>query len=126
MNLLMLGGILKIKNMDNYLIKTVTLAEAHESDSIGNPVYWASYLELPIVNDTTDTNIYLVSFEDNAATANYREDFIIYYRTSSAIKALDARNGRSNSSATAYQTSRSSWASIGTKISVYKIPCNSF
>ena len=102
------------------LYKTVTLAEAHTSDSIGNPVYWASYLELPLVNDSTDTCIYIVVFNGNTANQNYRTDFEVFYRQGSAIKVVDVRNSRSNV-LTSYATNRSSWASAGTVIKVYKI-----
>lgn len=102
------------------LYKTVTLSEAHTSDSIGNPVYWASFLELPLVNDSTDTCIYIVVFNGNTANQNYRTDFEVFYRQGSTIKAIDVRNNRSNVY-TSYVTNRSSWASAGTVIKVYKI-----
>lgn len=102
------------------LYKTVTLSENHTSDSIGNPVYWASFLELPLVNDSTDTCIYIVVFNGNTANQNYRTDFEVFYRQGSAIKVVDVRNSRSNV-LTSYATNRSSWASAGTVIKVYKI-----
>ena len=108
-------------NMDKYLIKTVTLDSAHESDSIGNPVYWSQFLELPLVSDSSDMNLYMVVFEGNQASVVYRVDFEVFYRGSSSIICLDVRNNRSNSN-DQYKTNRSSWASIGTVIKVYKIP----
>ena len=108
-------------NMDKYLIKTVTLDSAHESDSIGNPVYWSQFLELPLVSDSSDMNLYMVVFEGNQASVNYRTDFEVFYRGSSSIICLDVRNNRSNLS-DKYLTNRSSWASVGTVIKVYKIP----
>ena len=107
--------------MDKYLIKTVTLDSAHESDSIGNPVYWSQFLELPLVSDSSDRNLYMVVFEGNQASVVYRVDFEVFYRGSSSIICLDVRNNRSNSN-DQYKTNRSSWASIGTVIKVYKIP----
>lgn len=108
-------------NMDKYLIKTVTLDSAHESDSIGNPVYWSQFLELPLVSDSSDRNLYMVVFEGNQASVNYRTDFEVFYRGSSSIICLDVRNNRSNLN-NQYLTNRSSWASVGTVIKVYKIP----
>lgn len=108
-------------NMDKYLIKTVTLDSAHESDSIGNPVYWSQFLELPLVSDSSDRNLYMVVFEGNQASVNYRTDFEVFYRSSSSIICLDVRNNRSNLNEK-YLTNRSSWASVGTVINVYKIP----
>lgn len=102
------------------LYKTVTLSEAHTSDSIGNPVYWASFLELPLVSDTTDTNVYIVVFNGNTANQSYRTDFEVFFRQGSTIKVFDVRNSRSNGNTT-YATNRSSWASAGTVIKVYKI-----
>ena len=107
-------------NMDKYLIKTVTLDSAHESDSIGNPVYWSQFLELPLVSDSSDRNLYMVVFEGNQASVNYRTDFEVFYRDSSSIICLDVRNNRSNLN-DKYLTNRSSWASVGTVIKVYKI-----
>lgn len=107
--------------MDKYLIKTVTLDSAHESDSIGNPVYWSQFLELPLVSDSSDRNLYIVVFEGNQAYLNYRTDFEMFYRDSSSIICYDERNNRSNRNI-AYLTNRSSWASVGTVIKVYKIP----
>ena len=103
------------------LIKTVTLDSAHESDSIGNPVYWSQFLELPLVSDSSDRNLYIVVFEGNQASLNYRADFEVFFRNSSSIACYDTRNNRSNL-ITTYQTNRSSWASVGTVIKVYKIP----
>ena len=109
-------------NMDKYLIKTVTLDSAHESDSIGNPVYWSQFLELPLVSDSSDMNLYLVVFEGNQAYINYRADFELFYMNGAGNMAcLDVRNNRS-SYLQSYATSRSSYASIGTVIKVYKIP----
>ena len=105
--------------MDKYLIKTVTLDSAHESDSIGNPVYWSQFLELPLVSDSSDMNLYIVVFEGNQAYVNYRTDFEVFARGSSSIFCLDVRNNRSNSHGI-YETNRSSWASVGTVIKVYK------
>ena len=107
--------------MDKYLIKTVTLDSAHESDSIGNPVYWSQFLELPLVSDSSDRNLYMVVFEGNQASLNYRTDFEVFCRNSSSINCFDARNNRGNLDAK-YLTYRSSWASVGTVIKVYKIP----
>ena len=107
--------------MDKYLIKTVTLDSAHESDSIGNPVYWSKFLELPLVSDSSDRNLYMVVFEGNQASVNYRTDFEVFYRGSSSIFCFDARNNRGNN-IIQYNFNRSSWASIGTVIKVYKIP----
>ena len=107
--------------MDKYLIKTVTLDSAHESDSIGNPVYWSQFLELPLVSDSSDRNLYMVVFEGNQADVNYRTDFEVFSRGSSSIICYDVRNNRSNSD-NRYVTYRSSWASVGTVIKVYKIP----
>ena len=107
--------------MDKYLIKTVTLDSAHESDSIGNPVYWSQFLELPLVSDSSDMNLYMVVFEGNQANVKYRVDFGVFFRDSSSIFCLDVRNNRSNSNGQ-YSTNRSSWASVGTMIKVYKIP----
>lgn len=102
------------------LYKTVTLTDAHTSDAKGNPVYWASFLELPLVGDSSDTSIYLVVFNGNTASQNYRVDFEVFYRQGSTIKVTDVRNKRSNVS-NSYATNRSSWASAGTVINVYKI-----
>ena len=107
--------------MDKCLIKTVTLDSAHESDSIGNPVYWSQFLGLPLVSDSSDRNLYIVVFEGNQASLNYRADFEIFFIDSSSITCYDVRNNRSNRNST-YQINRSSWASVGTVIKVYKIP----
>lgn len=110
-------------NMDKYLIKTVTLDSAHELDSIGNPVYWSQFLELPLVSDSSDRNLYMVVFEGNQASLNYRTDFEMFYRNSSSIVCFDVRNNRGNiGNGNQYLTNRSSWASVGTVIKVYKIP----
>lgn len=107
-------------NMDKYLIKTVTLDSAHESDSNGNPVYWSQFLELPLVSDSSDRNLYMVVFGGNQAS-NFRTDFEVFFRNSSSIACFDVRNNRSNFN-NQYLTNRSSWASVGTVIKVYKIP----
>lgn len=110
-------------NMDKYLIKTVTLDSAHESDSIGNPVYWSRFLELPLVSDSSDMNLYMVVFEGNQASVKYRADFEVFFRNSSSIACFDVRNNRENlGTGNQYSTNRSSWASVGTVIKVYKIP----
>lgn len=105
------------------LYKTVTLTNAHTTDSIGNPVYWASYLGLPLVSDSTDTNIYFVVFNGNTASQNYRTDFEVFYRQGGSIRCIDVRNSRSNvmTGNNGYATSRSSWASTGTVINVYRL-----
>lgn len=105
------------------LYKTVTLTENHTSDAVGNPPYWVSFLELPLVSDTSDTYIYIVVFNGNTANQSYRVDFEVFYRQGSTMKVLDVRNNRSNSS-TSYATNRSSWASVGTVINVYRIEQN--
>ena len=110
--------------MDKYLIKTVTLDSAHESDSIGNPVYWSQFLELPLVSDTSDRNIYVAVFEGNQASyANYKIDFAFYFRNGIGIEiaCFSVRNNRDDGMSQ-YSTARSLWASIGTVIKVYKIP----
>ena len=109
-------------NMDNYLIKTVTLAENHTSDSTGNPNYWANYMDLPLYSDNTDRNIYIVVFDGNTATQNYRVDFIMYYRDGSGnIQAFLVRNNR-KTSFYSYSTQYSLYATQGTTVKVYKIP----
>ena len=109
-------------NMDNYLIKTVTLADNHTTDGTGNPVYWASYMDLPLYSDNTDKNIYLVVFENNTATQNYRADFIMYFRDSSGnMKLTYVRNNRGTTSNT-YSSAISLYATQGTTVKVYRIP----
>ena len=107
--------------MDKYLIKTVTLDSAHESDSIGNPVYWSQFLELPLVSDSSDMNLYIVVFEGNQAKVEFRTDFEVFSRGYSSIICWDVRSNRRNSN-NGYVTYRSSWASVGTVIKIYKIP----
>ena len=109
-------------NMDNYLIKTVTLAENHTSDSTGNPTYWANYMDLPLYSDNTDRNIYIVVFDGNTATQNYRVDFIMYYRDGSGnMKATYVRNNR-ETTANTYNTNISLYATQGTTVKAYRIP----
>lgn len=110
-------------SMDKYLIKTVTLDSSHESDFTGNPVYWSQFLELPLLSDTSDRNLYMVVFEGNQATLSYRGDFEIFFRqtTDLQVKSIGFRNNRT-SMTSAYSTSWSFWASAGTVIKVYKIP----
>ena len=111
-------------NMDKYLIKTVTLDSAHESDALGNPYYWSNFLELPLVSDTSDRNIYVAVFEGNQTSyANYKTDFAFYFRNGNGIgiTCFSVRNNRSDGMSQ-YTTARSLWASIGTVIKVYKIP----
>lgn len=101
--------------------KTITLAESHESDSIGNPVYWAQYLELPIAGSTPDSTLYVVVFEGNNARSTYRTDFEVFYYASSKHKyCLDVRNSRTNIKSESFSTNRSSWASTGTVIKCYR------
>ena len=107
--------------MDKYLIKTVILDTSHESDNIGNPIYWSQFLKLALLSDASDRNIYMVVFEGNQATLNYRVDFEVFFRDTSSIRCLDTRNNRINTTAS-YAENRSSWASAGTVIKVYKIP----
>lgn len=110
-------------NLDKYLIKTVTLDSAHEANNNGNPLYWSTFLEIPVVADNTDRNFYLCVFENNnAATTNYRVDVAIYYRDgNSDVECAYIRNNRGTvgSSITA---ATSLYASVGTVIKVYKIP----
>jgi len=101
--------------------KTITLADSHESDSKGNPSYWANYLGLPLLSDSSDRNLYIIVFEGNQATANYRVDFALYFRYSSTIGCLSIRNNRTNYMSQ-YGTSRSLWASTGTVLKAYEIP----
>ena len=105
------------------LIKTVTLEESHESDSIGNPAYWSTFLEIPVVADNTDRNFYLCVFENNnAATTNYRVDVAMYYRGgNSNVACAYIRNNR-GTVASNMATTTSLHASVGTVIKVYKIP----
>jgi len=105
------------------LIKTVTLDSSHEEDSIGNAVYWSTFLEIPVVTDKTDRNLYLCVFENNnAATANYKVDFLLYYiNGNNGVSCAYIRNNRKtygNNMADAI----SLHASINTVINVYKIP----
>lgn len=106
---------------DNF-IKTITLESSHESDSLGNPSYWANYLKLPLLSDSSDRNLYVVVFEGNHATnTSYRVDFAVYYRNNSSILCVSVRNNGTNSMHQ-YSTARSLWASTDTVIKVYKIP----
>lgn len=102
--------------------KTMTLAESHESDSKGNPIYWANYLGLPLLSDSSNRNLYIVVFEGNqAANTSYKVDFALYFRYSSTIGCLSVRNNRSNNMSQ-YGTARSLWASTGTILKAYEIP----
>ena len=109
--------------MDKYLIKTVTLDSAHEADNIGNPSYWSTFLEIPVVSDDTDRNYYLCVFENNnASTQNYRVDVAMYYRNiSNNVYCVYIRNNRGTVSLS-MSTMTSLYASVGTVIKVYKIP----
>lgn len=109
--------------MDKYLIKTVTLDSAHESDNIGNPSYWSTFLEIPVVTDNTDRNFYLCVFENNnASTQNYRVDVAMYYRNgSNNVACAYIRNNRGTVNSN-MSTQTSLYASVGTVIKVYKIP----
>jgi len=110
-------------SMDKYLIKTVTLDSSHESDATGNPVYWSTFLEIPVVADSTDRSFYFCVFENNnAATVSRRVDVTMFYRDGSNNMACAfIRNNRMGFDAR-YNSSYSLYASIGTVIKVYKIP----
>lgn len=105
------------------LIKTVTLDSAHEEDNIGNPSYWSTFLEIPVVADNTDRSFYICVFENNnAATTNYRVDVAMYYRNgSNNVACAYIRNNRGTVSSNML-TQTSLYASVGTVIKVYKIP----
>lgn len=102
--------------------KTVTLEEDHTSDSIGNPVYWANFLSLPLLSDVSDENIYIVVFSNNTATLSCRADIIFYYSNGTSVKAMGIRNNRNTSHNTAYNPNYSYYASSGTTIDVYALP----
>lgn len=102
--------------------KTVTLQENHTSDSTGNPVYWASFLSLPLLDDVSDKTFYVVTFSNNTATLNYRVDVILYYSDGTSVKAMGLRNNRSITHQTAYAANISYYASTGTTINVYALP----
>ncbi len=102
--------------------KTVTLQENHTSDSIGNPVYWADFLSLPLLSDVSDKNFYIVVFNNNTATMGYRADIILYYNSGTSVKAMGIRNNRTVSHSVAYSTNLSYYASSGTTIDVYALP----
>lgn len=107
---------------DMTLYKTITLQEDHTSDSTGNAVYWANFLDIPLLNNTSDKTFYVAVFNNNTATLNYRADLILYYIVGTSVKAIGMRNGRSNTNTTAYSTSVSYYASVGTTIKVYALP----
>lgn len=102
--------------------KTVTLQENHTSDSIGNPVYWASFLTLPLLDDVSDKTFYVAVFNNNTATLNYRADIILYYSNGTSVKAMGMRNNRSVPNNSVYGTNVSYYASTGTTINVYALP----
>lgn len=100
--------------------KTVTLAEDHTSTSTGNPVYWGTYLTIPLINDNTDTNWYAVVF-NNTYTGSRAVSIIVYYRnTSGNVACLWVRDGRTNGG-TAYSSSYDLRAGSGTTIKCYKL-----
>ena len=104
------------------LIKTVTLDSAHEADNIGNPSYWSTFLEIPVVADNTDRNLYLCVFENNnAATTNYRVDVAMYYRNGSNNVACAYIRDNRGTVGSSMSSMTSLYASVGTVIKVYKI-----
>ena len=111
-----------IINSDMKPYKTVVLDSAHEADNIANPSYWSTFLEIPVVSDNTDRNLYLVVFEGNtASTQNYRVDFAMYYRNgSNNVMCSYIRNNRGTTGAS-MSTMTSLYASVGTVIKCYKI-----
>ena len=97
--------------------KTVTLAEDHLSSSIANPVYWGDFLNIPCVTDTSDTNCYVVTFE-NTYTGARSINLLIYFRTKETINAIFMRDYslvRND-----YRTAYDNFAGTGTIIRCYK------
>lgn len=104
------------KGNSNFL-KEVTLEESYSSDNAG--LHWAEFLELPLLNDTSDMNLYLIVFEGNEATLIYRTDFELIFRNGDGtITGYDVRSNRTNVS---NLQGRTSHVSAGTVIKVYKI-----
>ena len=103
------------KDMQPY--KTVTLEEDHLSSSIANPVYWGDFLNIPCVTDTSDTNCYVVTFE-NTYTGARSINLLIYFRTNENINAILMREH--SLVKMDYSTSWDSFAGAGTIIRCYK------
>lgn len=97
--------------------KTVTLEEDHLSSSIANPVYWGNFLNIPCVTDTSDTNCYVVTFE-NTYTGARSINLLIYFRTNEKINAIFMRDY--SLVRIDYSTAWDNFAGVGTIIRCYK------
>lgn len=97
--------------------KTITLEEDHLRPSIANPVYWGDFLNIPCVTDTSDTNCYVVTFE-NTYTGARSINLLIYFRSNEKINAVLMRDY--SFVRLDYSTYRDCFAGVGTIIRCYK------
>ena len=106
-------------NIPMVLFKTVTLAEDHKTDAVGNPIYWHDYLGI----DDEANYIYVCVFTNNTATASYRASCIAYFAKTGGVSPMHINYRNSYTAvATNYVSNRSLYATAGTVINVYRIP----